>query len=217
MLTDTVPPLADQHPYVYNSPERGHTAAYLWPTVVAAIGDLSQARVLELGCGNGALAAVIAPHCREYVGIDPSASGVQIARSRGIAQFEVASTDDPDLAARFGVFDVVISLEVIEHVPSTARFMRAFRSLLANHGLGVISTPYHGWLKNLLVIATGRFDSHFDPLWEGGHLKFFSEAKLRRAATDAGLTCSRIIRVGRIPPLAKSMIAVVGCAASTAR
>ena len=36
----------------------------------------------------------------------------------------------------------------------------------------IISTPYHGFIKNLALLLTGRFDDHFSPLWEHGHIKF---------------------------------------------
>jgi 2-polyprenyl-3-methyl-5-hydroxy-6-metoxy-1,4-benzoquinol methylase len=123
-------------------------------------------------------------------------------------RFAVASTAD-DLAGRYGQFPVVISLEVIEHCPSAREFIQSFASLLAPGGLGIISTPYHGYLKNLALVASGKFDDHFDPLSEGGHLKFFTLAKLRALFDEAGLRRYELHRVGRIPPFAKSVVAVI--------
>ena len=68
------------------------------------------------------------------------------------------------LGACTSAAETVVSLEVIEHCPSARDFMRAFHSVLAPGGLGLISTPYHGHLKNLVLIASGCFDLHFDPL-----------------------------------------------------
>lgn len=87
--------------------------------------------------------------------------------------------------------------------------MQAFRSLIAPGGVGVLSTPFHGYLKNLAVVGAGRFDSHFDPLWEGGHLKFFSIPKLRQLLLESGFSRPAFHRIGRVPFLAKSVIAVV--------
>lgn len=87
--------------------------------------------------------------------------------------------------------------------------MRAFVSVLAPRALGIISTPYHGYLKNLAIAASGRFDRHFDPLWEAGHLRFFSVAKLRALFEEFDLRPLAFRRVGRVPMLAKSVIAVV--------
>ena len=51
-------------------------------------------------------------------------------------------------------------------------------------------------------------DAHFTALWDYGHIKFWSERTLRTLMEEAGLRTRRFIRVGRIPPLAKSMIAL---------
>ena len=59
-----------------------------------------------------------------------------------------------------------------------------------------------------LVRLTGRFDAHFTALWEGGHIKFFSIKTLTELFARHGLRDIQIVRVGRIPPLAKSMVLV---------
>ena len=73
----------------------------------------------------------------------------------------------------------------------------------------MLSTPYHGYLKNLALAVVGKWDRHLTALWPGGHVKFFSIATLRTLLLEAGFNDIRFIRVGRLPPLAKSMIAVV--------
>ena len=153
---------------------------------------------------------MLVEHGYAVTGVDPSESGISIARQFESARlrFDVGSTAD-DLASRFSTFPVVVSMEVIEHCPSSREYINAFRSLMSPGGIGIISTPYHAWLKTMAVVATGGFDKHFDPLWEGGHLKFFSIRKLRQLFAEAGLKSVQFVRVGRVPPLAKSIIAVV--------
>lgn len=75
-------------------------------------------------------------------------------------------------------------------------------------GVAVISTPYHGYWKNLAMAVTGKMDAHFTALWDHGHIKFWSMKTLRQLLEEAGLKVERFERVGRIPLLAKSMIAV---------
>jgi 2-polyprenyl-6-hydroxyphenyl methylase/3-demethylubiquinone-9 3-methyltransferase len=186
--------------------------AYLWPRVLRVLQRVAPAPqdVFELGCGNGVTARLLAAEGYTVTGVDPSVSGVEMARRHESerSRFEVGSTAD-DLAGKFGRFPVVVSLEVIEHCPSSRDFMRAFASLLAPGGVGLISTPFHGYLKNLAVVAFGGFDRHFNPLWEGGHLKFFSEAKLRELFEETGFRRYEFHRVGRVPVFAKSILAVV--------
>jgi 2-polyprenyl-6-hydroxyphenyl methylase/3-demethylubiquinone-9 3-methyltransferase len=71
-----------------------------------------------------------------------------------------------------------------------------------------VSTPYHGYLKNLALALSGKLDKHFTALWDGGHIKFFSIATLGQLLREAGFKDLRFVRVGRIPPLAKSMLAI---------
>ncbi|HEY0144240.1 MAG TPA: class I SAM-dependent methyltransferase [Thermoanaerobaculia bacterium] len=198
--------------YAYSSSDPTWSNSYLWPELLRIARHLAPPprAVFELGCGNGATARFLAQQGYSVTGVDPSQSGVAIAQQFASERlrFEVGSTAD-DLAGRFGSFPLVVSLEVIEHCPSAREFMRAFTSVLAPGGVGIISTPYHGYVKNLAVTALGRFDHHFDPLWEGGHLKFFTIRKLRDLFREFGFEEPEFHRVGRVPVLAKSVIAVV--------
>lgn len=142
-------------------------------------------------------------------GVDCSTQAVEVARSAhpGL-DLRVGSAYD-ELAASFGRYPAVISLEVIEHCYYPYRFARTFRSLLDEGGVGIISTPYHGYWKNLVLALTGRLDAHFTALWEGGHVKFWSVRTLRRLLEETGFRRVDFVRAGRVAPLAKSMIAVV--------
>lgn len=198
--------------YAYSSAKESWGDAYLWPTVLRELQRWAPApsRIFELGCGNGGTARSLEQHGYSVVGVDPSQSGIALAGQFASAnlRFEVGSTAE-DLAERFGRFRAVISLEVIEHCASPREFMRVFASLIEPGGVGILSTPYHGYLKNLALAVSGRFDRHFDPLWETGHLRFFSIDKLRSLFEEFGFTHHEFHRVGRIPPLAKSVVAVI--------
>ena len=53
-----------------------------------------------------------------------------------------------------------------------------------------------------------KWDEHHTSLHDGLHIKFFSERTLRVVLEEAGFTDVRFVRVGRIPPLAKSLVAI---------
>ena len=65
-----------------------------------------------------------------------------------------------------------------------------------------------GWDQGRKVAVTGTMDAHFTALWDYGHIKFFSIKTLTELLEETGFEVERFLRVGRIPPLAKSMIAV---------
>jgi 2-polyprenyl-6-hydroxyphenyl methylase/3-demethylubiquinone-9 3-methyltransferase len=164
--------------------------------------------VLDLGCGNGALAEQLQAWGYSVVGVDPSASGIAAASLRiGSIPFHQASADPDQLAQlQLPAFDVVVSTEVVEHVYAPRRWAAAAFSALKPGGLLICSTPYHGYLKNLALAASGKLDAHFTALWDGGHIKFWSQRSLTALLQEAGFQVVAFRGAGRWPWLWKSML-----------
>ena len=140
--------------------------------------------------------------------MDPSSEGISIAaRTYPNLQLKEGSAYD-DLVSIYGRFPVILSLEVVEHVYAPREYARTLFDLVEPGGTAIISTPYHGYLKNLAIALTGKMDTHFTALWDHGHIKFWSIQTLSVLLKEAGFGDIRFVRVGRIPPLAKSMIAI---------
>ncbi|KLI62798.1 class I SAM-dependent methyltransferase [Aurantiacibacter marinus] len=193
--------------YDFKTSEAAASHGYLMPVLMPLLQThASSKRVFELGCGNGSTAARLHAEGFSVTGVDPSASGLAVATQRGL-DLHQGSTEE-DLAARFGTFPVVISLEVVEHVFSPKLYAERVHDLLEPGGVAIISTPYHGYLKNLALAVTGKMDGHFTALWEGGHIKFFSRQTLGTLFNRVGMEEIGFERAGRIPQLAKSMICV---------
>jgi len=196
--------------YADASPTAAHT--YLVPAVRGVLASLSLSsgdrRIFDLGCGNGAVAAVLAREGYEITGIDASAEGIAQARQAHpeLKLFEGSAYDD--LAAKFGTFPVVLSLEVVEHLYDPRRFASRLHALVEPGGTAIVSAPYHGYLKDLALAISGRMDAHFTALWDHGHIKFWSVRTLRVLLGEAGFEPITFLRIGRIPSLAKAMIAV---------
>jgi 2-polyprenyl-6-hydroxyphenyl methylase/3-demethylubiquinone-9 3-methyltransferase len=141
-------------------------------------------------------------------GVDPSIEGITIAnQSYPTLQLELGSAYD-DLFSRYGQFPIVISLEVVEHVYFPRQYATTLFNLVEPGGTAIISTPYHGYWKNLVIAIFGKMDKHFTALWDNGHIKFWSVKTLRILLRDAGFKNIRFTRVGRISPFAKSMVAI---------
>ncbi len=58
------------------------------------------------------------------------------------------------------------------------------------------------------MALSGKLDAHFTALWDHGHIKFWSMRTLTILLEEAGFRDIRFKRVGRIPALAKSMVAI---------
>lgn len=197
----------------YSYEDAGHAQShqYLLPAVYRLLREIvgpADRTVFELGCGNGSTAAFFKKVGFDVVGVDPSPEGIRHAKQAyPHIRLELGSCYE-NLAERYGRFPIVVSLEVIEHVFLPRAFAKCVFDLLTAGGTAVISTPFHGYWKNLAMALSGTLDRHFTALWDYGHIKFWSELTLRRLLEEQGFTNIRFLRVGRIPALAKSMIAV---------
>jgi len=183
---------------------------YLMPAVMRSLHRIfatrSDRRLFDLGCGNGSVANTLSTEGWDVTGVDPSADGVAKANECfPEIRLMVGSAYD-DLQSLYGQFPCVISLEVVEHVYAPRMYAKTLFSLVEPGGTAIVSTPYHGYWKNLALAATGNLDKHFTALWDHGHIKFWSVRTLSILLRDVGFRELECHRVGRIPPLAKSMI-----------
>jgi SAM-dependent methyltransferase len=172
------------------------------------------ARVCDLGCGNGHLAGRLGRAGLTVVGVDSDPTYIDIAQ-RHHANANVtfrADVIDDGLPSRLGVmhqpFDLVVSSEVIEHLYHPQALLRSAFALLRPGGIVLISTPYHGYLKNVAISVLGRWDEHHSPHWHGGHVKFFSVSSLAAMIREAGFNQPEFHYYGRVAGFWKNMIAV---------
>lgn len=197
--------------YGWQTGDATPSAGYITPAVVAILRRYGVRRVLDLGCGNGALCAVLAKAGFDVQGAERDADGVALAAAAnpGIRFHRQDIAEPPAVALREGgPFEAVVSTEVIEHLYSPHLLPQFAARLLEPGGLLVITTPYHGYLKNLALALAGKWDGHHTALWHGGHIKFWSRRTLTRLLEDAGYRVVAFQGVGRLPWLWKSMVLV---------
>jgi 2-polyprenyl-3-methyl-5-hydroxy-6-metoxy-1,4-benzoquinol methylase len=165
-------------------------------------------RVIDLGSGNGYVTDQIARRGHEVIGVESSSDGLAVARRNfPTLRFMDASLYDPGLKARLGArADCVVALEVVEHLFSPRELFRTARKLLRPGGWLILSTPYHGYLKNLAIAMTDGWDKHLEAHSDGGHVKFFSKRTLGVMMAEEGFTPRRFRGCGRLPFLWKAMI-----------
>lgn len=196
-------------PRDYNSAQSRRYHRELLPHLAAGLSALPPgARILDAGCGNGFVSGELLKRGYRVLGIDVSESGIGVCRREyPEGRFEVASICDPEIQRVTGEdFDAIVASEVIEHLYSPAMFLGISHRLLTKSGILVLSTPYHGYLKNLLLALAGKLEAHFQAGHEGGHIKFWSRRSLEKALEDHGFRVAGFSGCGRIPFLWKSMI-----------
>ena len=147
--------------------------------------------ILDVGCGNGYFANRMkgGGNSNRFFVCDVT-SGELPPELRGIP------------------FKTVISMEVIEHLYQPRAFVLFIRSILEASGGGqfIVTTPYHGYLKNLTIALANKMDYHLSALWEGGHIKFWSRRTLAILLREAGYRQLAFTGAGRIPYLWRHMV-----------
>lgn len=147
--------------------------------------------VLDIGCGVGFLARVLAGQVERVVGLD--GSPVKIARAREINQ--VANIDYicsmiEEWTPPF-LFDTVVATNVLEHVPDAGAFLKRCRDMLAPGGRLVVTVPNALGLHKRIGRAMGLISDLY-ALTEAdhakGHLRVYDRQSLEREFEEAGFT-----------------------------
>lgn len=207
-MGNTLPP-TQYKDYGFHESAASHMHRHFMPPIFELCGELrSGTRVLDVGCGNGFTAGEFLSRGCQVVGLDLSESGIQLARKTyPTARFEVLAADEQVLA-QLGEkpFDIVVSTEVVEHLYSPREYARGCFAALRPGGRFICTTPYHGYFKNLALAVTNKWDSHLSPLWDGGHIKFWSRRTLGQLLLDTGFVNLQFRGAGRLPYLWMTMV-----------
>ena len=194
--------------YGYTNNEPSHTFFYLQEALFTMLDKNSNHCILDLGCGNGHLVSYLIKQGYNAYGTDASENGIAIAKREHPDRFFVQDLSTGKLPAELQKlpFDTIISTEVIEHLYDPEKFIDFCKQALQPNGEIIISTPYHGYWKNLALTIFDKWDSHHSPAWLGGHIKFWSRKTLSRLLTDKGFSIVAFKGCSRMPYFWKSMV-----------
>ncbi|HEX5181766.1 MAG TPA: bifunctional 2-polyprenyl-6-hydroxyphenol methylase/3-demethylubiquinol 3-O-methyltransferase UbiG [Allosphingosinicella sp.] len=157
-----------------------------WGLDECSLKPLEGRRAADIGCGAGLLAEPLARLGAQVTGIDAAPENIAAARDHALGQgldidYRVGSVEALD-----GAFDLVASMEVIEHVAAPLDFVHGLAGALAKDGLLILSTPNRTSLSRLMMIVlgegTGRIPKGTHD-WE----KFLTPEELCALLQDAGL------------------------------
>lgn len=200
--------MSDYRDYGYNNSEITHNFKYTLQPLLAMLDKDKNRCILDLGCGNGYMVNHLISLGYNAYGTDASEGGIQIARQQNADRFFVQdlSSDKLPLELQHLQFDTIISTEVIEHLYDPEGFIQFCKNILSANSEIIITTPYHGYLKNLMLSLLNKWDEHSNPLWLGGHIKLWSRETASKLLNNAGFKVTAFKGCGRIPYLWKSMI-----------
>lgn len=130
---------------------------------IQELATVKPVKILDLGCGRGWMAPFLVPY-GNVVGIDFSPIGIQFAKENygQFADFYLAKDFIPSEVYDKGLFDFVVSSEVIEHVPDPNEFVAQAVSYLRDGGWLILTTPNGNvWEK---FKNDKRFQSQLQPI-----------------------------------------------------
>ncbi len=153
-------------------------------------------RAIDVGCGAGLLSEPLARLGADVTGVDAAARNVAVAAEHAAAQglaiaYRHGDIADRDFAAALGQYDLVVSMEVIEHVEDAAAFLQALTGLLAPGGLMILSTPNRTLASRLLLVGAAEYSGAVP---KGTHdwRRFITPAELTGLAAANGLVVADV-------------------------
>lgn len=160
--------------------------------------------ILDAGCGNGEFSAFLASLGFWVTGVDISPTAIGRAQQTcPQGRFLVASLDS--LPFPGDTFAAAWCSEVIEHLFDVHAALAELNRVLVENGLLIMTTPYHGLIKNL-IIAFIAFEKHYNPYLS--HIRFFSRRSLSWRLRRAGFVVEKWEGVGRYWPIWRSCFVV---------
>jgi SAM-dependent methyltransferase len=159
--------------------------------------------ILEAGCGGGAFTPHLAKRAAHMRACDISATQIAAnCKAWPDISFFVQDLGKP-VAAASGTFDAVWCSEVLEHLFDPAFALNEFYRVLKPGGNLLITVPYHGLLKNVMI-ALFKWNEHFAP--NGPHIRFFTVKMITRLVKKAGFRNIHAETCGMNKPLRDLLI-----------
>jgi 2-polyprenyl-6-hydroxyphenyl methylase/3-demethylubiquinone-9 3-methyltransferase len=153
---------------------------------------LAGKRALDVGCGAGLLCEPLARLGAEVTGVDAAPESIAVAREHAAAMGLAVDYRSGELAALgLGRFDLVTSMEVLEHVADKPAFVAQLAAHLAPGGLLVLSTPNRTPASRALLVGAAEAIGRVPRGTHDWH-DFVTPEELEALLADAGLTVTEM-------------------------
>jgi 2-polyprenyl-6-hydroxyphenyl methylase / 3-demethylubiquinone-9 3-methyltransferase len=154
------------------------------------LGCLKGLSMLDIGCGAGILSEPLARLGAEMVGADPAEENIEAARAHaeeGGLAINYRATTAEELAAAGEQFDVVLAMEVVEHVTNVKAFVATCGAMVKPGGLMIAATLNRTLKSFALAIVGAEYVLRWVPRGTHQWDKFVTPDELERAFERGGL------------------------------
>jgi 2-polyprenyl-6-hydroxyphenyl methylase / 3-demethylubiquinone-9 3-methyltransferase len=151
---------------------------------------LQDLRMLDIGCGGGILSEPLARLGAQVLGADPSADNITAARAHGESTgvaVDYRATTAEELAAANELFDVVLAMEVVEHVRDVGAFVATCGAMVRPGGLMIAATLNRTLKSFALAIVGAEYVLRWLPRGTHQWDKFVTPVELEEAIERSGL------------------------------
>lgn len=145
--------------------------------------DQPSGRVLDLGCGDGSVAAALRSGGHHVTGVDATVSDEVKER---VDAFVHADLDDGLPPEATGPYDAILAADVLEHVRQPEQLLDELHGVLAPGGALWVSVPNFAHWYPRLRVAIGRFDYDRRGILDHTHLRFFTRSSFERLVRAHG-------------------------------
>src|ERR1700742_3741504 len=159
---------------------------------VKSLGCLSGLRILDIGCGAGLLCEPFTRLGAQVIGVDPSATNIAAARLHAdkghlSIDYRCTTVEEMDVRERF---DIVLAMEVVEHVADVGVFLNRCAAMLKPGGMMVVSTLNRNWKSFALAIVGAEYVLRWLPRGTHEWNKFVTPDELAQHLLDNKLVVS---------------------------
>jgi len=161
-------------------------------------------RVLDLGCGQGALAQRLFELGYEVIGVDLNSGEFKATGPEFLAADLNDSAVVDRLVERFGgTIDLILVVEVIEHLRCPWDFLAACRRLASGHTHLLVTTPNVGsWWSRFWFLLTGDLWGFGGESWDDpGHIHAVTSTEMQGVLRANGFQCREVVAAGNLPKI----------------
>jgi 2-polyprenyl-6-hydroxyphenyl methylase/3-demethylubiquinone-9 3-methyltransferase len=163
------------------------------------VGDWRGKAVLDVGCGGGFMAEALTERGATVTGIDPSEAAIAAASQHAALndlQIDYRVGSGESLPFADGSFDIVVCVDVLEHVEDIDRVLSEVRRVLCLNGLFLFDTINRTPLASLVMVTVGEHVIKLLPSGAHDPAMFVPPQELRRKLEDAGFHVGRFAGLG---------------------
>lgn len=157
----------------------------------SVIGEVKGKTILDIGCGGGLTSVPLSRLGAKVTGIDADKQAISVAKQHSKEQnldINFIHGAAENLVEEGQKFDVVMALEVIEHVDNPDLFVKLCSQLVKPNGIIIFSTLSRTWKSYALGIIAAERVLRWVPVGTHDWKKFIKPSELARLATGCGLT-----------------------------